>query len=349
MAETQIAATHAAVHELAANLDLDEAAYSRALEIAGLVPTRADWIRYISRFLMAIGVLLIVAGIAAFFAANWDELGHLAKFALVQLGILLAVVIAWRLGLDSVGGKACLLAAAFLVGVLLALFGQVYQTGADPYGLFLTWALLILPWALIGRQAGLWILVVVLADLALIMYWTQVLYPPDGWWILAQLLGPVAWLGTTVMDWRLASWVFAVNAASLVVWEFLAARGIAWMQGRSFSRVVAVLALATVVPPTLLLIFGAAVEERFRLSVVSPALYAAATVGCLFYYRYQRHDLFMLTVCLAGAVLVVTALWIRYLFADIISLLFLALLLIAEVAAVAWWLRLVVAQWESES
>ena len=50
-------------------------------------------------------------------------------------------------GLDAVAGRISLFATAFLSGILLAVFGQVYQTGADPYGLFLAWALLILPWA----------------------------------------------------------------------------------------------------------------------------------------------------------------------------------------------------------
>ena len=213
-------ASYANVHEMARQLKLNAAAYRRAIEIARLAPDRADWLRHIDRFLIAIGALLIVAGIASFFAWNWSDLNYLVKFALIEGGIVAAVVLAWRFGLDSNAGRISLFAAAFLTGTLLAVFGQVYQTGADPYGLFLAWAVLILPWAIIGRQAGIWMLLQILLNLTVIMYYTQVLNPPDGWWQLSQLLGPLVWLGTTVMDSTLASYLFALNAVALVIWEF---------------------------------------------------------------------------------------------------------------------------------
>ena len=179
---TRSLASYSNVQESAEQLRLSAAAYRRAIELARLTPARGDWLQYIDRFLLSAGAILIVAGIAAFFAWNWSELGHISKFAVIQTAILIAVLGAWRLGLDSPGGKACLAAAAFLVGTLLAVFGQVYQTGADPYGLFLAWATLILPWAIIGRQAGVWLLWQALLNLTVIMYYTQVLNPPDGWW-----------------------------------------------------------------------------------------------------------------------------------------------------------------------
>lgn len=349
MGKNRIGASHANLHELASSLQLDDVAYRRALEIAGLVPNRADWLRYIDRFLTAIGVLLIVSGIAAFFASNWAELGHFTKFGLIQIGILMAILATWRLGIDSIAGQASLLAAGCLVGVLLAVFGQVYQTGADPYGLFLAWALFVVPWAIIGRQAGLWILFQVLVNLTLIMYWTQVLHPPEGWWLLAQLLGPLVWLSTSVMDWRLASYLFALNASALVIWEVLAASGIGWMRGRWFPRGAAVAAFATVVPPTLMMLFAAAFEAKLALSVVSPALFAVTAAACLYYYQYRRPDLFILTVCLMTGIMVVTAICIRYLFADFGSALFLALLLIGQVAGGAYWLRHVARRWEQDA
>ena len=47
-------------------------------------------------------------------------------------------------------GKAALLAASLFVGALLALIGQIYQTGADTFEMFAAWAALILPWVLVG-------------------------------------------------------------------------------------------------------------------------------------------------------------------------------------------------------
>jgi uncharacterized membrane protein len=342
-------ASYANVHEMAQQLKLSAAAYRRAIEIARLTPDRAGWLRYIDRFLIAIGALLIVAGIATFFAWNWSDLNYVVKFALIEGGMVAAVVLAWRFGLHSNAGRICLFAAAFLTGTLLAVFGQVYQTGADPYGLFLAWAVLILPWAIIGRQAGIWMLLQILLNLTVIMYYTQVLNPPDGWWQLSQLLGPLVWLGTTVMDSTLASYLFALNAVALVIWEYGAGRGVAWMQGTLFPRLIAFAALGTVLIPTLIIIVAAGFEEKTGLSVISPVLLLAATGACLYYYQYQRYDLFILTCSLLGVIMVVTSFSIRYMLAGTGSLLILAILVIAQVAGAAWWLRQIAQRWETTS
>jgi len=339
-------ATPAKLRQLAADLDLSEAGYLRALQLAGVLPDRQHWLKSINTFLMALGALLIVAGIAAFFAWNWADLQKLGKFALIESGVVLSVVIAWRMGLDSTPGRSALLAAGVLVGILLALFGQVYQTGADPYGLFLGWALLILPWVLIGRQAGLWMLLAVLANLALIMYWTQVLHPPAGWWQLSQLLGPLAWLGTTIMDSRLANWVFGLNIVTLVTWEFLALRGADWMQARWFPRVMAFGCLTIVLIPTLIIVIGAGLGDGANLSFVSPVLFAATVGVCFVYYQIRQPDLLILTLCIFGCIMVITSLVARQVGGFNDGLL-LAFVIIAQTAGAAFWLRNISRRWEA--
>ena len=341
-------ASQPAIQEMAAELALDEAAVARAVELAGIRPAATDWRRFIDRFLMAAGVALIIAGITAFFAWNWADLGHMQKFALIEFGIVASLIAAWRSGLDSVAGRACLFAASFLAGILLAVYGQVYQTGADPYGLFLSWGVMILPWAIVGRQQGIWLLVVLLFNLALIMYWTQVLNPPDGIWQLAQLLGPVIWLGALVADSELSSAVFVLNVSALIGWEVVAFRGSAWTRSAWFVRVVAFLAFASVLPPTLIVIFAATFGEELSVTLWSPVLLAAATASCFYYYQYVKQDLFILTCCALAAILVVTSVAVRYILDDFGSMLVLALLLIGQVAAAARWLRHVAESWESQ-
>ncbi len=349
MGHSRTSASHTNVLELATELSLSEAAYRRAFENAQLSPGEKEWLRYIDHFLTAVGALLIVAGITAFFAWNWADLSYMAKFAMIQSGIVATVVLAWRLGIDSIGGRSSLFAGAFLVGVLLAVFGQVYQTGADPYGLFLGWAVLILPWAIIGRQAGLWMLFQTLVNLALIMYWTQVLHPPPGWWQLSQLLGPLVWLGTMIMDSTLASILFAINVTGLLIWEYAANRGVDWMQGRWFPRLLAFGAFNTVLLPTLIIIIVRSFGEKTGLSFLSPALYIAATAACLYFYRYRKPDLLILTLSVFGGIMVLTSLFVRFMFKDAGGVLLLAILLIGQVAGAAYWLRNVSQQWESES
>lgn len=349
MEQSEIRASYSHVTELAAELGLSEAAYRRALEIAGLAPSRSDWLRDINHFLIAVGVSLIVAGVTAFFAWNWASLSYMLKFAMIQSAIVVTAVLTWRFGIDSIGGRASLFSCAFLVGVLLAVFGQAYQTGADPYGLFLGWAILILPWAIIGRQAALWMLFQILLNLALIMYWTQVLHPPNGWWQLTQLLGPLVWLASTVMNSDLASSLFVLNTIALLLWETLSKRYPSWMRGRWFPRVIALVTFSTVLLPTLIIIFATAFDERTGLTFVSPFLYVAATLVCFYYYQYRKPDLFILTICVLGAILIVTSLFIRFMFQDISGALILAVLVMAQIAGAAYWLRGVSRRWEVHS
>jgi uncharacterized membrane protein len=349
MTELRIPARHASVHELATRLELSEEACHRAYELAGLSPGPADWARYLGGFLLAIGVALITAGITAFFASNWAEMGHFAKFAWIESGFVAAVFLAWWRGLDSMVGGPSLFVAAFLTGILFAVYGQVYQTGADSYSLFLTWAILILPLAVIGRQQGIWVLAVLLLNLSLIMYWTQVLEPPEGFRLLGQIFGPLASLGTLLTDSELSSATFFLNTVALVIWEFGARSGASWMSGHWFARIVAFIALVTVIVPTLLIIFAATFGARTELSLISPILLAIATSACVWYYRYRRQDLFILTCCALAAILVVTSLSISIVSLDVGSLLALALLLIAQVAAAAWWLRSVTRQWQADA
>ncbi len=324
-------ASHSSILDMAVALGLSEKACKRALQLACLTPSRTDWLGYIDRFLITIGVLLIVAGVAAFFAWNWADLGYMIKFALIQTGIVGSALLAWRLGIDSLVGRACLFSSAFLVGILLAVFGQVYQTGADPYGLFVAWAALILPFAIIGRQAALWLLLQILLILALIMYWTQVVDPPDGWWQLTQLLGPLVWLPSTLMNSTLASLVFALNIVALLIWELTLNRNVSWVQGRTCPRVIGLGAFSAVLIPTVVLIVGASLGEGEQLGPVSPVLYALTSIGGFYYYQFRRPDLLMLTMLVFGAILVFTTFSARYMIEDIGGILILAILLIGQV------------------
>ena len=67
------------------------------------------------------------------------------KLGSVQLAIFGCLGAAYFQNLQQLPGKVLLLGASVLIGVFLAVFGQVYQTGADAYNLFTMWALLILP------------------------------------------------------------------------------------------------------------------------------------------------------------------------------------------------------------
>ena len=184
-----------------------------------------------------VGLAQVLAGTIFFFAYNWAALPDLAKFALIEGAIALTALGALAVGLGRTLSRAMLVGASVLVGVLLAVVGQAYQTGADVYLLFMAWAVLILPWVIISRSAALWVVWFVIVKLAASLFADQVLVTID-WLTLGQaasLVGlvPCAALAAREIavqagcDWLSSRWTRLVPLGVALVTLFLPAGGFA--------------------------------------------------------------------------------------------------------------------------
>ena len=140
------------------------------LEVAGARPSAAEQLRFGIRMLALAGVLSLAAGVIFFVAANWDELRVVGRFALLETLFVATVAVAIWQPPPLALGRYGLLGAFILAGALLALFGQTYQTGANLYELFLTWALLGLPLVIAGRWSVPWAAWVAVLNTALALY-----------------------------------------------------------------------------------------------------------------------------------------------------------------------------------
>ncbi|HDN9015927.1 TPA: DUF2157 domain-containing protein [Aeromonas salmonicida] len=150
---------------------LAQAYLPAALALCELPPGPARWQWLFDRLLLWLGSLCLGAGLVFFVAFNWQELGRIERLALLELPLLAMLVLLWRKPLTDTPRQALLLAIALNIGALLALVGQTYQTGADPWQLFATWALMLLPLAALGMSPLLWTLSWLLGQLALVLYW----------------------------------------------------------------------------------------------------------------------------------------------------------------------------------
>lgn len=128
------------------------------------------WNRWAIRALFALAVGHILAGIIFFFAHNWFGLSDNLKFGLVGGGIAVSVLLWISLGLDRVVGKSFGIAATVLVGVMFAVFGQVYQTPALLHTPFVLWAIMTLPFAAVSRHLAHWAVWLVIALVAIFAY-----------------------------------------------------------------------------------------------------------------------------------------------------------------------------------
>lgn len=135
---------------------------------------KASWQKFLRLFFISLGVGFTTAGIIFFFAYNWASMHKFFKIGLIEGGIIMVIVflVIAKIPLDI--KNILLTGASILVGVLFAVFGQVYQTGANAYDFFLGWTMAIALWVFISNFAPLWLVFIVLINTTTILYSEQV-------------------------------------------------------------------------------------------------------------------------------------------------------------------------------
>jgi uncharacterized membrane protein len=228
------------------------------------------------RALLALGVGQFLAGVVFFFAYNWNDLSDIAKFAVIEAALALSVGGALLIGLDRVFGQMLLIAASVLTGALLAVIGQVYQTGADAFELFVVWAALILPWTIISRHAAHWLLWLAVAEVALVLYCEQVLVP------INEMPSELVWVS-----------VGATLAVALACRELAAHRGIAWLSGHWTRLVLLFAGMVALFAPAA----GQVIDvDSFKVGPVCVGAFVLAAIVASAMYWRMRPDFAALVI-----------------------------------------------------
>jgi uncharacterized membrane protein len=261
---------------------------ARYFAAAAAVRDDAAWATWAGRAILAIGAGHLLAGIVSFFAYNWTDMSAFAKFATVEAGLVIALAGAWFAGIERAVGQILLIAASILVGVLLAVIGQVYNTDADAYSLFAAWIVLILPWTLASRSAAHWGLWLIVLSLALSLYGEQVLIP-EG-----RLTEPALEVG-----------LGALAALVLALREAVVRKGMAWLAA-GWTRITLLIA-------TLGLLFWPAVAYvlDWEGEIYAPAAFVIALAVVAVAYRRWLPDFAASTAVIGFAALFAIALGYR--------------------------------------
>lgn len=284
------------------------------------------WRQFLSRGTLWLGIWLLGSAVICGVAANWEALSKTQRFAGAQVLLAVCVVAAawlgWRLraadGARRYGPDALLALAGLLLGALLALLGQTYQTGADTWELFAWWGVLLLPWALAAMSQAVWLLWLVVVNVAM------VLYVQEGsmfLWILvpAQQMLAVAVVNLLFLaGWEAASWRW--RASTVLGPRVL----VAWAVG--------LLGIA--------MFFDYA--PLYGLGSSAGLLWILTTLGLGYYYQHVRRDLVILALLAAGVIgmsLRVVGELLVEIANDSWAALPLAALLIGEAVIAAGWLR----------
>lgn len=293
----------------------------RQLELAAAIvplsPSRTEWQDAADHVLAIAGALLLAAGLIFFFAYNWDDLHRFAKFGMALAALAACVGVALARAPFGTVYRAALLAACLATGALLALIGQTYQTGADVWELFVAWAALMTPFALLSRSSGCWGLWLVVANAGLL-----------------RGLSESAWLHVIGALDRPASLVAiaALNALVLLTFEIFGATLLA-----APRRHVHRLAGLGVLTP---LAFGACIGwwETDFLAVTFAFIAIAASFARA--YLTRRRDVPMLALTVFAAIAVTSAALVRVLpqGADFVAINLVAVFVIASTAFAGVWL-----------
>jgi len=242
-----------------------------------LQPPRAAWLAAGTRFCTLAGALLLAAAVVFFFAYNWDGMHRFAKLALATGALVACVVAALASRPAGLVWQAALFGAALCTGALLALIGQIYQTGADIWELFAAWTVLMLPFVLLARSWPTWLLCLLVSNL----WVTRMIWQDDVLWQLGvqdEAVELALWLALNTLWWQAARhgerWMLNVSAP-----------------GRYLERICAALALTALTLGAMRGVFGEAWAPNFVVYV--PLFIAVAATG-FWYYRHQRLDIVML-------------------------------------------------------
>ena len=259
---------------------------------------KEDYRTFFSHLFTLLGAIFLASGVMFFIAYNWEVLGKFFKFGIVELAVVGSFLAAYFLKENSLGFKSAIVVGSFLIGVLLALFGQVYQTGALPYELFMYWALMVLPIALLSRFAGIWILEVVLINFVVYLYNYSYLYEQ---------------LFHNSMNYNM---LFIVNFVILVFWSLLS-KYVDFLNEAYAIRFVATLAFVWASISILIFIIGR------DANIITLLVYLIFVLYVFYMYRVKELDIYILSILLLSVNIVVVASVVRLtIYSGIMGMLF---------------------------
>ena len=122
--------------------------------------------------LQVIALGLLASSFIYLIAANWWMIPQALQLSIPMLLLFLTAIASVYFSKNQRIRQSLDCICALMLGLSLAVIGQVYQTGADSYLLFLLWSVLLLPW-LLRPNIGVFCLFSVLSQLALFLYFKQ--------------------------------------------------------------------------------------------------------------------------------------------------------------------------------
>jgi len=245
------------------------------------------WKKFVHILLISLGVGFSVSGIIFFFAYNWADLHKFVKIGMVEglIAILTLFIVFSKLNLNI--KNIILTGTSVLVGVMIAVFGQIYQTGANAYDFFLGWTAFITIWVVISNYAPLWLVYIVLLNTSFMLYSEQVAPNWSGVFILTILF-----LSNTILL-AISLYIPKIRKEAIIpIWFTI------------------ILALASVFFATSGVVVGIA-EDKHNLSFLALIILAIAIYLAGFFYGLRIKSGFYLSVIPFSVIIIFSAILIK--------------------------------------
>lgn len=149
---------------------IDEDEIKNGLDILSAEKYKSDRDR--PEIYLHLAIAFILSSIVYIIAYNWHVLGSLHKIFIMVFVVFIPFII-YNLSIEEKYRKLALFSMEFLIGIMFALFGQVYQTGADAYMLFVIWSISIMPMVVVVRYLPSYFLFFITASAGAILYTIQ--------------------------------------------------------------------------------------------------------------------------------------------------------------------------------
>lgn len=258
---------------------LSTAQLQQAAKQFPLQPATGLWLAQANLILLFGTVALLAAALIFFLAHNWPFMHYFTKFGLAASALVLSGVVAIRSSTASLVQRAALLSAAILTGALLALIGQTYQTGADIWQLFASWAALITPLVLLSKSRACYLLWFVVLQLALGRYLST---QSELFWLLAS--PPL---------------ILTLALANLMILAF-AELALPRLGVKANTTLVRLAALVVIAPLT----YGAGIGTWDNSYQTNLLLYLPLTATLIFWFWHKHRDVLILALLAFSAITV---------------------------------------------
>ncbi len=215
--------TREEIHLISKHSNWSKRAVQKTLE-DNIYSNSEAWTKFLRLLLISLGIGFATAGILFFFAYNWNDLHKFVKIGMMEGLVVVSTLLVLFSRFSLLIKNILLTSTVLLVGVLFAVFGQVYQTGANAYDFFSGWTFAVTLWVLISNFAPLWLVFLLLINTTFFLFTDQVV---QGWseifvFLLLFLMNGfflvLSLLIKHFKDFKISNWFTNIIALAVVIY-----------------------------------------------------------------------------------------------------------------------------------